>query len=444
MPSITPIPRGEIGAITVSSKQDQGTIVITIRDYGLPQDIQRLEDALHTKDTGLRRQTLGLDWAQSADDLHWINHGPEGKSLQITKQLHEVHITAHGGDLQPFSENPPLAPAQSYEIRRMRPDEAVQMCQLIYKAYGASYFNRDIYYPDRVVAANASGAVLSYVAAGTDGNLVGHYALERNQDGPVAEGGQAVVDPSHRGRNLLNLMKEAAIEGARQLGLEGMYGDAVTVHTFSQKANIEHGAFLACANLGISPRTETFRGVTVTGQPQRITCLLYFLWLQPPSPRTIFAPAQHLEAITKLYAHLNCPVSFGPGGNACADTGEPTIHFDSGAAVAFLRVLQIGQDTAAAIRHAKREVIEHSHAEALFAELPLAQPGTPAIAEALEKEGFSFAGITPRFIPEGDLLRLVYLTEELSPDPIKIEEEIGHWLVDYALADRRRVLSISE
>lgn len=433
-------PPGETGSIAVQSIQDEASLIVTIRDYGLPMDLDKLEASLHSPQPTPSPKSFPLEWIQAADELHWVSYGPEGKALQIKKWLHETDITAHpeAGDLQPFHSAPPLAPEQEYEIRRMQPEEAVQVCQLIYKAYGSSYFNTDVYYPDRVAALNRQGKNLSFVAATKDGQLVGHYALERDQPGPVAEGGQAVVDPAHRGRRLLDRLKSAAIEEAKALGLVGMYGDAVTVHTFTQKANIEHGAHLTCANLGIAPKSENFRGIGKEAQPQRVTCLLYFLWLSEPSPQTVFVPENQREAVTRLYQNLGCPVTFGtptpPEGR-----GELVLQLDVGAAKVFLRAQRVGRDTAAAIRHAKRQVIERSHAEAIFVELPLSQPGTPATAEQLEKEGFSFIGIAPRFSPEGDLLRMVYLTDDLVREPIHVHEEIAQWLVDYALAEHARV-----
>ncbi|MEO6847855.1 MAG: ATP-binding protein [Chthoniobacterales bacterium] len=438
-------PAGESGSILIATLQDDHQLTFTIRDYGLPQDVQKLEVALHQVTPTLRPQVLGLDFVHLADEVHWINYGPDGKALKIIKWLHETPITEHEqrGDLHPFTEAPPLAPEQDYQIRRMLADEAVQVSQLIYKAYGSSYFNRDVYYPERVARLNENGQVISFVAADASGNLVGHYALEKNQTGPVIEGGQAVVDPAHRGRKLLERMKEAAIQTAKQLNLMGMYGDAVTVHTFTQKSNIEHGAKLACANLGISPKSENFHGIEQSVQTQRVTCLLYFLWLQTPIVRTVYAPSRHKEAIARLYENLNCPVTFGesqtPQGH-----GELRTRLDAAAQTAFLRTEVIGADSIAAIRHAKRELVEKSHAEAVFAELPLIDPGTPAVAAALEKEGFFFCGITPHFSAGGDLLRFVYLSDELASSAIHIQEEIARWLVDYCLADRLRVMAAQE
>ncbi len=431
-------PAGEDGLIKVGIAESHGKLVLTVRDYGMPQDIAASERQLH--EPGCPNPRLfGMSCQGIADEVHWLGYGPEGKALQINKWLHNSPITAQVPEhaLATFRDDVPLAPVQPYTIRRMAAGEELQVAQLIYRAYGGTYFNRDVYYPERIAAHNARGTVLSFVAQGQAGRLVGHYALERNQDGPVAEGGQAVVDPAHRGRNLLIQMKNAAVETARQLGLVGLYADAVAVHTLTQKSNVDHGAHLACVNLGMGPRSEHFHKISEE-QLQRVTCLLYFLWFQPPSPHTVYVPTRHRAVTEAIYANLQCPVTFGteqlPTGH-----GTLTVTIDTGAARASIRADVLGMDTVLAVRHAKRELIEHSHAEVLFVELSLQDPGTPQVAAALEDDGFAFAGVAPHFSSRGDLLRLVYLTDPLVRAPIKTYEEFAGWLVDYALSEQTRV-----
>ena len=142
--------------------------------------------------------------------------------------------------------------------------------------------------------------------------------------------------------------------------------------------------------------------------------------------------------VTKIFNNLQCPVEFGTPA-AAAGHGTLTVKIDSGAACAFIRAEELGSDTAQLIRHAKREIIERSHAEAVYAELPLADPATPAIVDGLEAEGFGFLGIAPCFSTRGDLLRLAYLVEPLKRDPIKTADAFTAGLVDYALAEQARV-----
>ena len=273
---------GEQGSVKLAIREQQGKLEITVRDFGIPRDVELLERQLHSPQAA--RVLFGCATADLVDEVHWLAFGPDGKALQIRKWLHEKHVAeqATAASLAPFYDDAPLAPQQTYEIRRLREDEAVQVSQLMYRAYGNTYFNSDVYYPACVAAQNAAGAVVSIVAQAADGSIVGHYALEKNQDGPVAETGQAVVDPAHRGRGLLNRMKDAVLVEAQKSELLGWYADAVAVHTLTQKSNVDHGGHLTGVDLGISPKTEEFRGIAAK-QPQRVTCLLYFHWLSPPA-----------------------------------------------------------------------------------------------------------------------------------------------------------------
>ena len=359
--------------------------------------------------------------------------------MQIRKWLHVTHVAqqAKSEAIAPFREDAALAPDQTYEIRRLREDEAVQVSQLMYRAYGNTYFNSDVYYPERVAAQNESGAVKSIVAQAADGSIVGHYALEKNQEGPVAETGQAVVDPAHRGRGLLSRMKEAVLAEAQQSNLVGWYADAVAVHTMTQKSNADHGGHLTGVDLGISPKTEEFKGIAAE-QPQRVTCLLYFHWLTPPVERTVHAPERHRKIIAEIYERLGSPVQFAAGASPSGH-GTLTVRMESNAARGMLRADAIGADTIHAVRHATRDLVERSGAAVVFVDLPLADPATPLVAESLEAEGFGFAGVAPHFSTRGDLLRLVYLVEPLEREPIKTYDEPAARLVEYALADQIRV-----
>ena len=430
---------GEEGSIKVGIKESHGKLEITVRDYGMPQDITVMESNLHPADNKGAR-LFGISCKKIADEIHWTGYGREGKALCISKWLHNTDITktASEGALKSFGTDSPAAPAQEYTIRRMVTGDGIQVSQLIYKAYGGTYFNADVYYPERIEALNAKGTNLSFVAIAENGKVVGHYALERNVDGPVAEGGEAVVDPSHRGRKLLERMKETALKEAGRIGLVGVYADTVTVHPYTQKSNVHFGAKLACANLGIAPRNEHFFGMA-EDQPQRVSCLLYYLHFGGPVQRKVcMVPDRHKPFMEEIYNNLGFPLEFGRE-KAPEGRGNYSVNVDAGAGKAVVRIERVGEDTVQAIRHTRGELIEHSHVEVVYADLPLADPATPFAAEALEEYGFSFAGIAPHFSPAGDVLRLLYLTEPLKREHIVTHEEFAGKLVEYVLSEQERV-----
>jgi hypothetical protein len=234
-------------------------------------------------------------------------------------------------------------------------------------------------------------------------------------------------------------MKDAALDEARRLELAGWYADAVSVHTMTQQSNIKHGAKLCCVDLAIAPSTEEFRNIS-DNLRQRVTCLLFFHWLRPAEPRTVYVATRHRDFVAEIYSNLGCTIEFGAP-VAATGHGSHRVSVDSGALKATIRAEQLGADSAHLIRHAKREVIERSHAEVVYAELPLLDPATPYIADELEAEGFGFLGVAPCFGKRGDLLRMAYLVEPLQREPIKTVDEITAKLVDYALAEQVRVQS---
>lgn len=422
-------PSGEEGAIKLAMSERGGKLEIRVRDFGLPQDVAGLEKRLH-----------GSHAAAVVDEMHWLAFGPQGKALQLIKRLPAANIaeTSAPADLARAKEDVPLAPEQQYDVRRMRPHEAVQVSQLMYRTYGSTYFNEDVYYPQRIAAQNAHGVLVSMVAVGEDGRLAGHCALERNQEGPVAEIGQAAVDPAHRGRGLLNRMKSALEDEARGLKLAGWCADAVAVHTFTQQSNAHHGGHVCGVDLAVSPKTEAFRNIAGE-QPQRVSCVLYFHWLGDPEPRMVFVPPCHRDIVAAIYENLQCLVEFGQPHGPSVKHGTLAVKLDSGAATASIRAEALGEDSAHAIRHAGRELVERSRAEVVVVELPLADPATADICEALEADGLAFTGVGPHFSPSGDVLKLTYLVEPLAREPIKTFEPFAERLVEYALSEQRRV-----
>jgi anti-sigma regulatory factor (Ser/Thr protein kinase) len=432
-------PKGEEGAIKLSFSEKAGKLEINVRDFGLPQDVGVLEKQLHESDSPATR-LHGSHAASVVDEMHWLSFGPEGKALQLIKWLHAANIadTSMAADLAPVPADVPLAPEQEYTIRRMLPEEAVQVSQLMYRTYGTTYFNEDVYYPERIAAQNLHEVLLSVVAIGADGRVAGHCALERDGEGRVAELGQAAVNPAHRGRRLLDRMKESLEAEANALGLAGWYADAVAVHTFTQQSNAHHGGHVCGVDLAVSPKTEVFRDIAGE-QPQRVSCIVYFHWLAPPQSRTVYVPGRHQKMVAAIYENLGCPVGFGKSVSPTENHGIFTAKLVSRAALATIRSSQLGRDSASAIRHAARELVERSRTEVVVVELPLSDPATPEVCEAIEADGFAFMGIGPEFSSRGDVLKLAYLVEPLARAPIKTFEPFAGEIVDYALAEQERV-----
>ncbi len=289
---------GDSSTLSLACEVSASEVAISIQDHGLPLDV-RQQSRVISLDVGVDRAT-------------WLNHGPDGCELRLVKHRTSGHITDKLPEvaLTSFQPDTPHAPEQTYEVRPMRPEEAIGVAQCVYRTYGYSYVNKDIYFPDRFRSLHEAGKILSAVAVDEAGAIVGHCALQRPDLGPVAEIGQAVVAPAHRGRRLFERMRDVLMDEAGRLGLAGVFGDAVATHTFSQRGERDCGARPVGLLLGFSPAMD-FKQLDITGANQRISCVSYFKAVAAPKPGVVYIPRHHQAMIERLYAELGQELTLG-------------------------------------------------------------------------------------------------------------------------------------
>lgn len=446
---------GETGTFTLAGERTPGQIVLAIRDRGIPFG------ATHARDDSPARLSAPDGMAlirRAVDAAEWINRGREGKELRLVKYRSHCDVTEQVGEegLAPIAPDAPLAPEQEYTIRRFRAEDAVGVSRVIYRVYGYTYLHEDCYYPERLAQQNETGQLVSIVAVAEDGEIVGHYAIERPNFERVAERGMAVVSPAHRGRDLMGRMRTALEEEARRLGMTGVYSVAVTHHVYSQRVNESFGSRVCGMVLGGSPRTLVFKKMRTEEQPQRISWVVYFTYVAPagqggrPATAIVHAPPHHREMLARIYANLDAPVEFRddavvhggerrpprPAGAISHVSVTYSHSLDSGA----IAVRAIGEDTDAEIRRARHDLCEVTGAEAVYLQLPLADPATPALCRAAEDAGFFFSGIGPGSSADGgDTLQLQYLHVPLDTTLIQLANPFAKELLAYVDRERARV-----
>ena len=434
---------GESSPLTIAAELTPSALTIAIRERGLPFDPAQVPSygAPPAEDAAPPRARAHL-WGQihmAVDKAHWINHGAEGMELRLCKARPREHSpavpAASGGVPAPHDE--PRAPEQTYAVRRLQPWEAIGVSQVVYRAYGHSYPNPDMYYSDRIVQLNETGELVSVVAVDESGTVAGHYALERPGLGPIAEAGQAVVAPAHRERGLMERMHACLLEEGQRLGLRGICVQPVTAHPCSQRVQEEFGGRVCGVSLGVWPALA-FKQIGEEVHPRRSTLMLYFNYLRPPEPATVHVPAHHRTMVERIYANLGGSVECRPG-RAPRGYGKVSGSYLKTFRLATLAVRQIGIDTTSEIRRAREDLVGTAGAEAVLLELPLAQPGAAALCEAAEADGFFFGGIGPCFAAAGDVLRLQYLAVPVDSGRLEIFSPFGKELLAYVDAECERV-----
>jgi GNAT superfamily N-acetyltransferase len=322
-------------------------------------------------------------------------------SLRIGPSKDNSPTPARGG--RPRQQTEPV----EYEIRRMRPNEAIEISRTVFQSYGYSYANEFVYYPDRIAAMNQSGQMLSAVAVLREtGEIAGHSALLFNNDLP-AEVAVAVTKPEFRGQGIARRLGEYLEGQACNMGLKGLYMKEVTVHPYTQKFAEKLG-FRDCGMLlAHSPKTLSFKGIA--DEPsQRNSDVLGFRLIADPPLRELYLPERHAAVISSLYNSLGIPLH-PRSTKAVPDVTQKTVVKSVVSplrSVCEIHFSRYGGDLLGMLKQELRR-IRRQEVKLVEMYLRLTDPLTPWIVPQAEKMGFFFSGILPE-TPGGDSVILQY------------------------------------
>jgi anti-sigma regulatory factor (Ser/Thr protein kinase) len=437
---------GEHGTFILKGVLKPSALILSIHDHGLPFD-QSLAPTYKppqnsdTKEVGTDGMGLYLIH-HAADHVDWINHGRYGKELRLIKNLRHADVTEHltDAELMPFRDDCPPAPPQNYTIRHLNPNEAIWVAQCIYQAYGYSYPDDYLYYPERIAHMNENGEMISAVAVDEKGRLVGHCALMTHGFGHVAELDHAVVRPANRKAGLLEHLTLFLEQESFKRALAGIFVQAVTHHTFSQRVIHNLGYRESALFLGLLPSTLHFKRIDAESKHQRESCAVFYKSVLPPSKARVHAPEHHKEMLQKIYDRLGITVEFLPPAEVSdKDPGNVRVSFHSSLGFGEIKVLRPGKDSSIEIRRALNDLYEITGARTVYLDLTLAQHATPGLCEAAEKEGFFFSGLGPNFAADGDVLHLQHLRAELDTSLVQMASEFGKKLLSYIASERARL-----
>lgn len=427
-------PDGNPGDVFIKTAVSERELNLSIRDEGLPFDIS--PENYPEPEIEFIEEGLGFRLIRNAvDEAHFENLGRRGKVLRLIKYLDESFTQDHGE----ISQMVEAAPPQQYKIRPMSPDEAIQVAQLFWVAYGYSYKNEDFYRPEGLVHLIGSGRLTSYVAVAENGGVAGHVGLLKYKNVPMAEEALLVVSPVHRGRRIMDLLHDAIQARAMDMDLKGVSVDPVTSHIISQRRIIQLGGRPCGLDLAACP-PRVFKGIiNEKEKPQRESYLHCFNYLTPPSPIVIHVPAHHEEMVSQIYKNLDQEFVFeNPGIGKLP--GDFQINFDKSLNKGEIKVITANENQWSEILRVADDLAEFAGAEVVVLDLPLAQRASAIICELAEEEGFFFSGIRPCEAVDGDYLRLQRLHVSMDLSKLNIYSELGQKLFDYVSNCQSKVL----
>ena len=423
-------PDDDFGEIEVTLEAEADLAHVTVHDWGLPLtsaggDFGQLPEPL-----------AGL--TPDAANVRLLNLGSDGKRLTADVAVRSSGAEPgrrHHIEAAPRAAKGAEERAGAIEVRAATQDDAEAIAQLLYENYHLSYVHADFYRPRYLMAAFESGELVSAVAT-HEGRVIGHHALMPLAGVPSAETGAAVVHSAYRGLGIFGRLFGHTLDAAGERGLASVFGDAVTIHPFSQRAELSHGYRETALQLGMFPGRTTMRGFG--GEGRRTATLRSYRPFDERS-RQVALPAPYRELLESAYANVGLSIEARTEPSPL-EGDAVTVTLDEPRSLGFLRLRRWDEEASTALKSAVRHSLSR-HVDVVYVDVDLAAVTevTDATTE-LNELGFFAAGLVLHG-PEGhDHLRLQLLdSEDIELDEIVCDSSFAEALRRQVLEDKARV-----
>lgn len=414
-------------------------IGLRFRLKGVPIDVEEIQHYEHRNpESMLEEEGAGLGIyliSRFADRVQYKNLGKEGQEVWIEKYLPDAHISQQETTATEDSQMPVDPVKCDFYIRRMKSAESPVISRLAYYAYNLSYIYDQIYYPERVKQLNASGEMISYIAANkANEEVVGHCALIKDELSAMFEMAVAFVNPVYRGSGCLKDLAAFQFEELKRQDCMGVFVHAVTTHPYSQKA--AWGLGLRESALMISRVSGLIMNKISTENMLRESLLFQCHFLIEPQLPKVYCPPHHREIIREIFENICVtPDAFieKVAGVEVASNKRSVIESKTDnyqAAQIFIK--EYGED---ALPETGRmlKAFCRNRIETIFLFLPLDSPETIAFCSEAENLGFFFAGVRPGANGRFWLLLQFLNNQQYDYSGLKFCSEFGNRLLHYVM-----------
>jgi hypothetical protein len=323
-------------------------------------------------------------------------------------------------------------------FRALRPGEGARLSEAIRAAYGESYDVRWVYDMAEVEARLAAGTYVSWIAESADGELLCHEGMSLAAPGDVVgHSGQAVTMPVARGQHLFTRTKRHLMDWAAERGMAGMFSEATAAHPYSQRANLDLGAHETGFLLGWIPASVDNDAAT-EHRPRRQSAALFYAKLGDGHEREVYAPERHRDVVRRTIelCGLRGTLADPPAAVDIPERSGLHVEVDEPHNLALITVHAPGRDLEQAVAAERHHLFHRRHLDAVYLDLPLADPATALLADHLERLGVSYAGVFPNPRATGEVLRMQSLHRaQIAADDLEVASDHGRELLDYVLAD---------
>jgi anti-sigma regulatory factor (Ser/Thr protein kinase) len=402
---------------------------IEVEDNGLPFDFTPyLSQELIQK----YEQHKGLYRVyQLVDRFEYEHLGKNGKRLSLIQDFKLCYdLKSNSVSSDPYDKDEVL---QGITIRRFQKGDGDGIAKLIYRNYNFSYYKDIFYIPHKVREANLDKSVTSIVAYYKD-ELIGHFALVRSKHSNIAEIGIATVDPRFKRMGIMNLMFDELIVTAQKEEFKAIYGEALTMHPFSQKANLRHGMIESAICLGLVPETMEIEKSIKTAQ--RSGAMIAYL-LFGPTNRELHLPTRYKEELLKVYKRAGLQVT--PSHNSSVQRkalDSRTNPMLNSGTIVIEDAFELHDFTQ------RFENLRHQKLDMIFADINLHHiKNIDKIIQTLNSLAFFYSGLLFEYYYNEDYLRMQYINSlDIDMEGIICYSDDANAMIDFIREDYKSVV----
>ena len=305
-------------------------------------------------------------------------------------------------------------------------------------AYGDAFPVVYVYQPDALLEEISCGRLAAALALTEENRAAGYVSMFKNAPNQnLWEAGNLVVVPDYKQTDVSSLLFAAYFNGALAGGTsnDGLMGEAVCCHYFTQVGNIKAGASDVALEL------DQLDGPSFIGNrtgSARVSCVLAFLENSAPEG-PIYLPAIYAPILAKLLQPLQPRIVLHDAAPlpTTGTTQREERYYQSVQTCKF-SVHSIGADwpvfAAGVVAEAKRRGVV-----SLQIILNMACPQLDAAVQTLKSNGFFFGGLAPRwFGPDGLLMQQV-LGQETEYEHIKLYSATAKEILAWIQAERAAI-----
>lgn len=292
--------------------------------------------------------------------------------------------------------------SQSVEISIFRAEDAAGVGKLFRRVYGEAYPNQLVYDPAKLVAAFENGENIPVVARAENGDVIGYESIYRSSPNPRAyEAGQGLILPEWRGGGLGTRINQYVCDQmVPRLDIEVCFGEAVCNHVYMQKSWAALGPKECALEVDLMP-AEAY---AAEGSAKGRVATLFMGRVYRPREQTVYLPQAYEQDLRLVYSAYREGCTFKEGrGELPGIPSEIKVQVFDFAQVARFTVGAAGSDFEQVVA-AQEPELERRGIVVYQVWLNLAWPFIDALVGTLNRKGYFFGGLLPRWYGSDGLL----------------------------------------